>query len=297
MLFGIFSKKNKNRILHVSVSSKTSISAPSNKGYVRKAFLFSSQQGSLTLEASIVLPLYILFIAVFVYILDILNLQNTLSASMEEACRNTNKYSYVLNQASGVGWIDNIYLRNQFFTDGIKTLADKSYIKNGYKGIKALITYPTSDDDVIDFNLYYSISIPFFPDNMINLNLHQRCYFHTFTGVDITNLSGAYTQYVYITSSGTVYHTSVYCSYLSPYYSLYPSEFFENQLNNSSNYSPCSSCARNSSPDDLFFYCPGSQVYHYKVDCFYLAADVYKVTLDSVVDSKPLCSRCSKGVN
>lgn len=319
MFFGI--RKLKKTYLH----APTAISKALNKcycfifrSYVRRTFLFSSSDGSLTLEAAIVLPVYIFFLASMIYILNILDLENTLQAAMEEASRSVNSYAYMAEKFDDLTAFDktlvitgnhnladilidnivnNALVRKTFMTDQVKDIADNSYILNGADGIRIILAASGSTSHFIDFNIEYYVKLPFFPDKLVNLRVHQRCYFRTFTGEDIRSKTGDYTQYVYTTPTGGAYHTSPYCSYLSKYYSILPSSYFEDNLNSSDLYQPCSHCAKNAAPTPNSFICAGSRVYHNRIDCFYLNANIYKVTLESVKDTMHLCPRCRKGVN
>lgn len=234
-------------------------------GYVRRTFLFPSADGSLTLEASIVLPIYFFFLAALIYILNILNLQNSFQAAMEEASRSVNTYAYLSEHFEDMDFKDmlsvsgnDIYfafnliknrtnsslIKEAFLTDAVKKLADNSYIIGGSNGIHVFLT-PTSSDDNMDLNIQYNISLPFLPEKLISISVNQRCFFKTFTGEDITDKTGDYTQYVYITSNSSVYHTSPYCSYLSKYYSLFPASYFEDMIADKNKYTPCHNCVNN----------------------------------------------------
>lgn len=318
MFFGINTIKN--IILHASATSvKNFIKNVSLniRSYVRRTFLFSSPDASLTLEAALVLPVYIFFIVSLIYILNILNLQNSLQAAMEEASRNINLYAYIGEKFNDLDTFDKsliitneedfadrsiqavintALIKKAFITDNVKALADNSYIINGSNGIRFFLS-SVSTSHFIDFNIQYYIKLPFFPENFIKLKINQRCFFRTFTGEDISLKSGSFTLYAYIAPTGNVYHTSPYCSYLSKYYSILPSSYFDENTNNLGEYNPCSHCAKHSSPSPNAFLCAGSKVYHNSIDCFYLNAHIYKVTLDSVEDTMPLCTRCKKGVN
>ena len=236
---------------------------------------------------------------------------------MEEASRSVNTYAYLSEHFEDMDFKDmlsvsgnDIYfafnliknrtnsslIKEAFLTDAVKKLADNSYIIGGSNGIHVFLT-PTSSDDNMDLNIQYNISLPFLPEKLISISVNQRCFFKTFTGEDITDKTGDYTQYVYITSNSSVYHTSPYCSYLSKYYSLFPASYFEDMIADKNNYTPCHNCVNNTPPSYNVFLCPDSFVYHSRIDCFYLNANIYKVTLDSVEDVLKLCSRCRKGIN
>lgn len=255
----------------------------------RRAFLFSSSDGSLTVEAAISLPLYIFLLSAFIYILNILDMQNTLQIAMEEAYRTSNEHAYTYDELSS------LLLIKTFRNDTVKDIADNSYIQNGHKGIRLIITKGDSPDD-ISFSIMYKVSLPFFPKKLLGINITQRCYFRAFTGESVTDKSGSYTQYVYVTATGSAYHTSQYCTYLSKYVNILPKSEFDVTWNTAGDYTPCPHCSYNTEISPTCFLCPESKVYHSRIDCIYLNVSIYKVPLDSI-GSLPLCKRCRKGVH
>ncbi len=296
-------KKIKKFILH----------APAFSNYGRRTFLSSFfnkslYKGSLTLEAAIVFPIYILFLISIIYILNILALQNSLQMSMEETSRSISSSAYISEKIcymkeKGIttnltySVLNTALIKQLFLNDELKNLSDNSYIVNGSNGISFQSTYTNTNTHIVDFNITYNVSIPFLPDNIFKIRINQRCRFRTFSGEDISDKSGEYTPYVYTASNAGVYHSSPYCSYLSKYYTILPSSSFDNMGDSNNKYSACSHCARNVPMASNVFNCPGSMVYHNSIDCFYLNANVHKVTLESVEDFLSLCSRCKKGVN
>lgn len=304
-------------ILHAPAFSYKFLTLSSHiRRYVRRTFLSPSLSGSLTLEASIVLPLYIFFLTAIIYILNILYLQNYFQASLEEASRSANRYAYLAEHFEALSFDDMLNIsgkdmsfvfnllknkadselvRQAFLSDNVKSLADNFCVSGGCNGL-SIINLPSSAD-ALDLYLQYKIKLPFIPEKLITISVSQRCFFKTFTGEDITDKTGDYTQYVYITANASVYHTSPYCSYLSKYYSLFPASYFEEAISDRERYSPCHSCANNVSPSYNVFLCPNSFVYHTKIDCFYLNTNIHKVTLDSIKDTMHICTRCEKGIN
>ncbi len=282
---------------------------------VRRTFLFSSLKGSLTLEAAIVLPLYMFFLITVLYILNIIHIENILQSAMEEAARSINSHAYVAEQFEELqdeerytvgshdsgfvlnlakNQISKITIKNCFLTDRIKNIADNSYIKNGYNGI--VISLGNNDlSDYIDFNISYVISLPFLPSDIFYIPITQRCYFKPFVGTDISEKKGDYTEYVYVTATGSVYHTTPYCTYLNRYYDIITEDKMNVSWDTAEGYHPCPHCAYEQPICPTSFLCPGSNVYHNRTDCAYIETFIYKVPKEQI-GSMPMCSRCKKGV-
>ncbi len=284
--------------------------------YVRRTFLFSSLNGSLTLESALVLPLYLFFLITILYILNILHIENIFQSGMEETARNINSYAYAVQQfkelsddeRASVGENDTNYvltlaknqvskfsIKNMFLTDHIKNTADSSYIKNGSGGI--IFSLGNNDlSDYIDFNISYLVKLPFLPADIFYIPITQRCYFKPFVGTDISDKKGDYTEYVYITATGSVYHTTPYCTYLNKYYDILTEDQMNVTWDTAEGYHACPLCAFDEPLGPTSFLCPGRKVYHNRTDCAYIETVIYKVPKDQV-GIIPLCSRCKKGVN
>lgn len=283
--------------------------------YVRRTFLFSSGKGSLTLEAALVLPLYMFFLITILYILNILHIQNVFQSAMEEAARNINSYTYVAEQFKALSsdertevgsydagfvlklaknQISKFTIKNNFLTDHIRNFADNSYIQNGYKGIN--ISLESNDlSEYIDFNISYIVRLPFLPSGIFYIPITQHCCLRTFTGTDISEKKSGYTEYVYITATGAVYHTTPYCTYLNRYYDVITEDRMNVSWDTAEGYHGCTHCAYNQPIGPTSFLCPASKVYHNRTDCIYIQVVIYKLPKEQVIDM-PMCSRCKKGV-
>ncbi len=259
---------------------------------VRRTSLFSSACGSLTLEAAIVLPLYLFFLITVIYIFNIMHIENTFQAAMEEAARSISSYAYFGSDINNTP-INDAILRKEFLTEEIREIADNSFIKNGSKGILCIFEEGFSKE-YIDFNIRYKICLPFIPDSIISINIGQRLLFKPFIGADIKAETGDFTRYVYITATGTVYHTSPYCSYLKHYYEVIPDSEKDVTWSTAKGYTPCPHCSFNEPIGPTSFLCLNSKVYHNKCNCIYLGVTVYKIPFESL-DSQTLCTRCRKG--
>ncbi len=301
-MFSTITKKNK-LILHAIRSynfnkiSKKQPSKPSQVCYGWRTFFFSLDlKASLTFEATLLLPLYILCLCAIIYIINILGLFNTIQIGMEESARQTSSIAYATDSLS-LSSTNHLLLQENFLSSEMRNTLDSSYVVNGSSGLSFLGSYLTSSNNGINFSIRYSISLPFLP-SPINIPMCQNLYFYPFIGEDISQNIGEHDEYVYVTSSGSVYHNSMYCSYLRSYFDIYPMSFVDNIDKGAEiNYSPCHSCAisRNFNDSNVFL-CIESNVYHFDLNCFYLNANAYKVLKSTLPETLPLCSRCQKGI-
>lgn len=305
MLFYYFIKKNTNA-LH----------APVNNINDKKAFPRASFSGLMTLEAAIVLPIFILFFSSLIYLINIITLQMSIEISMEEACRQVSHEIYLYESFSDLSALEKLnlsvkdddlfslaasktisilLLKEAFLNEDLENAINSSYIINGIDGINYLNSFISSDNENIKFSIDYKISIPFLP-HLFTLKFRQECDFHPFTGEPLLNDKTSPQSYVYITVNATVYHSNPFCSYLISSAGLYSKDYLNNMLEDKNSFTPCPNCAPNGIMPDKVLLCVQSHVFHTRIDCFYLTKDIYKVTLSSV-EGKELCERCQKGLD
>ncbi len=294
--------KQKKLILHAFRPynfKKTSYnnSTPILVRYGRRTFFFSLRpKASLTIESSILIPLYILCLCAVIYIINILGLFTSIQIGMEESSRQINTKAYV-TESFNISSISPLLLQQNFLSSEMKDTLDNSYIVNGSSGLNFLGSYLTSSNNGINFSIRYTVSIPFLPSK-INIPMYQNLYFYPFIGEDISGNLGEHDEYVYVTTLGTVYHTDLYCSYLRSCFDLFPSSYLDNiSEGNKSDYSPCHYCASINYHDNTnVFLCTESKIYHFDINCYHLNANAHKVLKSTIPETFPLCSRCQKGI-
>lgn len=255
----------------------------------------SCLKGSLTLEASLTLPFFILIMLSVIYFINLISLQTTLQIRLEECARKLNSISCV----SETQPLSVLFIRSLFFTKELETFCDNACIRNGHNGISFFYTQTDSETGICDIRITYHAFIPFIPGNIIQLPLAQRCRFKLFTGNQSGQVLTDAPQTVYITSHGSVYHINKYCSYLIKYTDIITLDAlpaYEQQT--SRHFTLCNACKRLQPPKSnpaIYISSTGS-TYHYSKDCYYLTSDIFKYNYEDIKDIYPACSRCSQSI-
>lgn len=277
-----------------------------------RACLYTSNisQGSITLEAAVALPLFMLAMLSIIYIMNIIYLQTSIQIAMEETARDISKTAYITSEFyahttdDDYSIIENIgaraitipYIKDIFLEGDMRNLLNQSYVAGGADGISFDFTSIDMENSTIDIVASYTISIPFLPDNLISLKLSNHCYMRIYMGKDMKKEQQEAFIYVYYTVNGSVLHTNKYCQYLLNY-----SEAL--RYNSAAKlYSPdiCLLCSSNITIEDLreenpvVYLTSNHEVFHLNLDCQAFTKDVFRQKRTSL-ENEDICQQCLKG--
>jgi len=310
--------------------------------YPNKNFIFNDEQiflnkvnnmpnnkrmylsASSTIEASIVIPLFIYAImtvtyliqivglqvkvqqalynesrkmAKYIYAYEIMNDQNTSESQKKEIIQangNSDKdesYGSILEKGIGIG-VAQTLLISELGTEYI----ENAHILGGGAGLNMMNSKIMSGNNMINIVVSYTVRNPF---DIFGIGIM------TFTQSASTNawLGDAYNtdesndptktdeKIVYITPSGSVYHTNRNCSYLVLSIHEISVDQLENQRNESGGkYYACEKCGGKRMGGNFFITDYGDR-YHTSANCSALMRNVLAVQLSTVLDRKQ-CTKC-----
>lgn len=247
----------------------TVIAPKSNK----KAYL----PASATVEASIVIPLYVYAVLAVGYLIQIINIKSTMMQAMYNDVRQLAKYAYFCEGNS---------LPKDF--SGQRNLVGKTAGISSYNS--EIVMY----NNEIYLKVSYTVKNPFDFFGIGKTKIQQQCVSGAWRGEDYVGNTGNKENndaMVYITISGTVYHKEKTCSYLNPSIQSISVACIENQRNASGGkYYSCERCVRNTEPDIVYITDYGDR-YHVDINCSGLKRSIFSVPLSKVSD-KRACSKC-----
>lgn len=243
----------------------------------KRVYLFTSN-GSITVEAAIVITIFVLTISSIIGYLTLMNQQLAHQVRINNIAITMSKvkfYEKVAKEARGDSAQikklenDNEQLKNQLNVSG-------EQIKEN----------DTGEIDVV-YSFFYNI-----PWINKKIQVTERCFVKDWTGFDITKAQ----ELVYITKNGRVYHTTKECSHLSLdirkiNYLQLPAE----RNCYGAKYKKCGICVNQylSSESDIFVTKDGTK-YHSSLMCSGLLRNIITVEKSKVEDMPP-CSRCAGG--
>ncbi len=269
-------------------------------------FRKKSFRASMTLEASIALPLFIFFFVNIMTLFNIVKVQSDMEAALHQTGSEMSLKAFDLRfgettlGADGEGVLDYIagaagilYAKDKvenYLGSGI----DRSCITDGYSGMSYINSRVLLGNDIIDLVVDYKVH-PMIPIiGFEEFGVESRYYGHAWTGYDIT--SGLETreydeEMVYVTEHGSVYHRSIDCQHLNLHVrSVDFSEIGSLRNNDRGRYYPCEYCGGNIGAGNVFITGYGER-YHSSVNCPGLKRSIYTVPISEVGGRGP-CSSC-----
>lgn len=288
-------------------------------------------QGSITVEASLVLPIFILAVVCFFFFFQIILVQETMQSALERTAKYAAEWTYAKtylpedekteeeekpgdgrqdgkkqegenkDRYSGEDLLSTVLLRGVFERNLNTELVDASCLKGGVKGI-LFLSNQLETSEMIHMTISYRFRIPISMFGLRDIPSLQAVDVMPFVGFLGTG-SGEKTgsdeekeEYVYVTPTGTVYHKSASCSYIKINLSSTTLESVGGLRNSSGGkYYPCESCMKHGeqSGGGILFVTPDGERYHNSVSCSKITRTVKEIPLSEVGGRSP-CSRCCK---
>ena len=286
---------------------------------------YRKEQGSLTVEAAFVLPIFIYAIAIFLYFFQIIYTQNKVQIALNQTASFYAKNAllfeglndeFSLSDDNTLSQISDAFGIDTLICSGVYTNTFRGYLEEEISkcvvvvgGSYGITIQPQTDmfeEDQIDLCAYYQCRIPILFFHVEPMECIQRVRMRPWTGMKATK------QYeekqedgenedsettVYMTETGDKYHTHLDCTHLK--LSIREVSFQEiKYLRNRSNekYSSCQSCGKNVSfiNSSIVFITDEGNRYHTSKQCSGLKRTIQKIDCRNVPSSVTLCKRCEK---
>lgn len=292
---GTFCKKIKIKILHIDKMFLQTFNS-----------LWKVSFGaSMTLEASIALPLFIFFFVNVLSIINIIKVQSDLEAALHQTGSDIIQlaYDYKVGEETILGGSEEGGIITQVAFDVLAAgkvrdylgdKIDKCNVAGGKGGLVFLNSSIMKDNDIVDIVVDYKVK-PFVPIiGFKDFPLEARFYGHAFTGYDISGgMAGDDTEeeMVYVTENGVVYHKDIGCKHLKQNVTSVPVADISGKRNaDGSKYYPCQYCGKKAIGGNVFITNYGNR-YHSSINCPGLKRKIYTIPISEVGGRGP-CSAC-----
>lgn len=268
--------------------------------------------GSMTVEAAVVLPLFIFFMMNILFVLDMIRFQSNMTAALQQAGNRVCEYAFYTeyadiggqNVSSMIGSADNSA------ASAVSAGLSETFVRgqvNAYLGnmrrhscLDGPISYigsdimSGSDGDTVRIVASYRVRPFFRVMGVPDFQMQNRYYGHAWTGYDVehaTEDSDDTDMIVYVTQYGTVFHRNRSCTYLNPSVSYMPAAVRESARNRSGGkYYRCPIC-KPASYGSCLVTRDGDR-YHSRASCPALKRTVRSIPLSEAVGHYAPCSKC-----
>lgn len=268
-----------------------------------------SKKGSLTLEASLLVPIFLFAIISLLSFTEILRVQMKINSSLQQTTKELSVYAYAVKNnlqtdtinnseedsevgsfLSGIA-ISETYVRSRLVNDLTQEYLQDSPVKGSanlsFAGSKFM------ENERIELHCVYPVT-PFFAlSDKAGFFTESTALVRAFTGYDNTSncANVKKEKYVYITETGRAYHQSRNCHYLD----LSIQQTNKDQISALRNisggrYYACPLCAK-SGIGDIVYITDYGDCYHYDLLCSGLKRTIQAVPISEVGTRTP-CSKC-----
>ena len=301
-------KTNVNRLFfHFKnfIKDKSPLQAHIRKGYRMKKVgrriykTALSGQGSASLEAAIVVPIFLFAMLGIMSVAGAVHVRSVVYEALHETALYIAEYSYLNNQIEkGVDAGDESSLLKDGLSVATASIKLDSYIDDmelvsryvdgGAAGLR-IAQAELRSDDCVYIKLTYDICIEVPLVGKVKIPCEERIRQRAYLGYDKENDADSDGTYVYVAENGTVYHNSRSCFHIKlTIRQINPAEADEE----CNGLSQCSLCARYKGRGTVYVTKSGDR-YHYSLECPGLKRTVYRVKKDESGVKNP-CSDCSK---
>lgn len=241
---------------------------------------FSSDSGYMTVEASIVVPLFLIIMMGFALWIQVFMVEAEIQKGVIETgkymARQIYKYEELEDKSQLLSKFSSIIIKNKWKDYVDENFLDKSCLLDGIDGVSFQDSKYDENSDSIKINAKYKmkITLPFI--GMYQLSMNARAEQKAFTGY---NNSSA--EYVYVAKSGKVFHTNRKCAHIA--LSIMKVYDTTKYLSGKSGYAACEKCTQRYEGKSSYFYITKyGKKYHTSLQCSGLKRTIQKIKLGEV---------------
>lgn len=259
-------------------------------------------KGSVTVETSVSLFLFLMFFVCMMYFYIIMNIEINIQSALEETADMQAAYAAVEDYHDDDGSFSYIQCGlNQMFakTNVIRILGadylNSTWIDGGSSGLHFGKSNFMEDGITLNLVVYYRIKVPFFA--LADITIVQHAYRRVWLGDDTSRLDSENSKKdtVYVTPNGVAYHLYADCSYIETELQAVNALNVSSLRNkDGSKYYPCESC-HPSGQGTVYITSYGNR-YHSSQNCSAIEKNVVQISAENV-GSRYLCSKCAKRAN
>ncbi len=284
---------------------------------------------SMTVEAALVLPVFIFFMAEILYIYDMIRLQSSMLAALHETGTQISEYAFYtrygmnsledtgkdstgktdaegdggVSDLSGImGTAASLTIAETFVRSSVnrylgETWMNEICLDGGGSGISYLESSIMDGNDVVDLIADYRIK-PFLAlFGLRSFTAQSRYYGHAWVGYAIGSDTNTEinksddSEMVYVTPTGEVYHKDQHCTYLKPSIRTIDASYLDTvRSQDGSKYYACERC-KPAASGSVVITKEGNR-YHSSASCTAIERNTEAISLLEAQETRRACSKC-----
>lgn len=257
-----------------------------NKVYLtptKRASVFTSCRGSMTIEASMAVPLFFLAFVCFLYLMEIMAIQTAMRCGLQYAQKE------LACEASETCMINSSKVQDLVVHSIGEERLERSIVIGGIGGVNCQGSFVSPLTGIGQVKVKYQVRIPFF--HIAPMTYEQSLGIKMWNGYRKGGVSQE-GEVVYITETGLVYHKNYHCTYLDLSIRAVSKDALKSLRNhNGGKYHPCERCSAIGKKS--VFVTENGDRYHGSLTCSGLKRTVYAVSKSEVAGKSP-CSKCGR---
>ncbi len=264
-------------------------------GRISQFFSFKRAKASMTVEAALVLPLFLFFFLQISSFVEMLRLHSNLQYGLWKSGKALMLYGVAEEVAAAVPElaVSYVYIKGSLISTLGKEYLDTSPLTFGSDGINFFESDIITESGEVDVTVTYQVS----PKGQIlpfsYVRLSNRFFGKVWDGYEILS-AGVSEQVAYVTKYGEVWHSTRACSHLKLSIHTIPVSGLDNYRNQwGKGYAKCSFCSNGVMPQRVYVTDEGD-CYHYEEGCLGLTRHVQIIAWKEREKYRP-CSRCVGG--
>ncbi len=238
--------------------------------------------GSVTVEAAIALPLFLFFLSNLTTLFLAYHLYTAVDMELYKAAKLYATLGYAYEEHIDTSSLTSLVSETAMLLatrTQLNNLANQYTIVDGDIYVLGSQVY---DEHKVTLLATYQIK-PIIPiGSLTTILLQNKCIMRCYTGYEYSEDNDFSEQYVYVTPTGEVYHTTTTCSYLD----IQTSSVTKNQVGERT---PCLLCGDGES--NIYYITQYGEKYHTTLECTSLSRTILAIPI-SEVGSRRCCSKC-----
>lgn len=257
--------------------------------------------GSMTVEAAMVLPLFLFFFLNLFSVINIYELHTTLSAALRETGQDLCVYGYayerLVQEEEDEGleaFAENVTFSYSYVKHKVESYCGAEYLEQsplsyGKKGLVYANSSLLQQGDIVDLVISYRVSPLIDVAGFRPKWFYSRFYGRAWTGYDVEKTKQE--EMVFVAEYAEVFHKDPSCTYIHVSVREVTRDGLPALTNDKGrHYQPCEKC--HPDKERVFYITPEGDRYHNTVDCRGLKRTVYMAKRDKVEGWLRPCGRC-----